>query len=37
MLRELPREGGDVAELGVFTRPLEKEAFEKHVEGLEFY
>jgi hypothetical protein len=41
LLRDIPREAGigDQAssELGVCVRPLKEVAFEKHVEGLEFY
>jgi hypothetical protein len=41
LLQDIPREPGigDQAssERGVFVRPLEEEAFEKHVEGLESY
>jgi hypothetical protein len=41
LLRENPREpetrGQAKSERGVFVRPLEEEAFEKHVGGLEIY
>ncbi|XPS70700.1 hypothetical protein M3J09_002904 [Ascochyta lentis] len=41
VLQEIPREPEIVDETslksGVFVRPLEEEAFEKHVEGLKFY
>ncbi len=40
-LQDFPKETGDsdqaALKRGVFVRPLEEEAFEKHVEGLEFY
>lgn len=41
LLQDIPREPGigdqTSLERGVFVRPLEEEAFEKHVEGLESY
>jgi hypothetical protein len=41
LLQEIPREPGigeqASSDRGTFVRPLEEEAFEKHVEGLEWY
>lgn len=38
LLKEVPRELGNSDQArGIFVRPLEEKAFNKHVEGLEFY